>query len=92
MHDAHAVADVAHDGEVVRDEDHREVQVPPQVPEQVEDAGLHRHVKRRDGFVRHEDARAHRKRPRERRALTVSAREFARILVEHGRGKTDKIQ
>ena len=41
---------------------------------------------------RHEDARAHRKRPRERRALTLSAREFARILVEDGPGEPYDLQ
>jgi hypothetical protein len=44
VHHAHAVADVLHDGEVVRDEDHGEAVPGLHVLEQVEDLRLHRHV------------------------------------------------
>src|SRR5260370_26613970 len=44
VHDRHAVADVAYHGEVVGDEQVRELELVLQVLEQVHDLGLNRHV------------------------------------------------
>ncbi len=51
VHDGDPVADVAHDREVVRDEEVGEVEVVLQVGEQVDDLRLDRDVERRDGLV-----------------------------------------
>ena len=54
VHHRDAVGDVAHHREVVRDEDVREAQLVLQVLEQVDDAGLDRHVERRHRLVEDE--------------------------------------
>ena len=46
VHHPDAIGDVAHDPQVVRDEDVGEVAVALQAHEKVEDRGLHRHVER----------------------------------------------
>ena len=44
MHDGDALADVAHDGEVVGDEQQREAELALELAQQIEDLGLDRDV------------------------------------------------
>src|SRR5699024_9752198 len=53
--DQGAVRDLAHHGEVVRDEEVGQAQLGLQVIEQLEHLGLHQHVQRRDGLVADHD-------------------------------------
>ena len=85
VHDGHAVADVAHDRHVVRDEQHRQAEPLAQVGEQVEHRRLHGDVERRDGLVGDQDLGLERERARDRDALALAARELARVRVERAR-------
>jgi hypothetical protein len=51
VHHCHTLADVFHDRQVVRHEEHRHTQVSLQVGDQVQNLGLHADVESRDRFV-----------------------------------------
>ncbi|MNL40021.1 hypothetical protein D3C87_1623390 [compost metagenome] len=55
----HACAQIADDGQVVRHEHQRNAQFLLQAQQQVQDQRLYRHVKTRDDFVSHDQARRH---------------------------------
>ncbi len=81
VHHRDLVGDVAHDREVVRDEQVREAQPVLQVLEQVHDAGLDRHVERRYRLVEHEHRRLERDRTCDADALALTTRELVRVAV-----------
>ncbi len=60
IHDGDAVAEMADDREVVRDEDQRQVEFLPQADQQVDDLRLDRDVERRDRLVADDDIGLHR--------------------------------
>ena len=64
-----AIREVAHDAEVVRDEEVRRVALRLQLDEQVEDRGLHRDVERRGRLVADDEARLAGERAGDRDAL-----------------------
>ena len=57
VHDGHAVAQLGHDAEVVRDEDHGEARLALDVLQEAQVLGLDGHVERRGGLVGDEQAR-----------------------------------
>jgi hypothetical protein len=63
---------MAHDGEIVTDEQHRDAGFVPQPGEQIDDAGLHGHVKRRENLVAENESRLRHKSPCNRHALTLA--------------------
>src|SRR6266540_6750660 len=65
VHDGDTVGDVAHERQVVRDEEIREAEVALQRLEQVDDLRADRDVERRDGLVEDDHLRVERKRARE---------------------------
>ena len=84
-----AVGQVAHDAEIVRDDDVAGLLVALQVAQQVEDRGLHRHVERTGGFVADHDARAAGKGTGDRNALLEAAGQCTRTHVEVARRQPD---
>ena len=58
LHDHDAVADGVDDVEVVADEQVAQIEVPPQIPQQIEDLGLYGDVEGGDRLVRDQKARA----------------------------------
>ena len=58
VHDGYAIGDVRDDGEVVRDEEHRQSKFVAKVVEQVENLLLDGDIKRSSGFVGNEQLRA----------------------------------
>src|SRR3954470_14521853 len=76
VHDGDAVAHVAYDAEVVRDEDDREPEVALELLEQVDDLGLDRHVERRDRLAGDDELRLQRDGARDADALALTAREL----------------
>ena len=102
VHDGDAVADVLHDGEVVRNEEDRQVVLLLQVLQQVEDLRLHRDVERGDDLVAHQQLRLQHQGPGDADALALAARELAGPpravdvgvdpdLVEHGARRLDPL-
>src|SRR5713226_4852044 len=81
VHDRHPVADVAHHGEVVGDEEIRELELVLQVLEQVHDLGLNRYVQRGDGLVGDDQAWGQDQGAGDPDALPLPARELVRISV-----------
>ena len=58
IHHQYALADMADDGQVVRNKNQCEPELLLQVAQEVDDLGLDRHVKGRDRLVTDDDARA----------------------------------
>ena len=73
---------VAHDGQVVGDEQVGQAEVVLQVLEQVDDLRLDRDVERRHGLVEHDEPRLDRERPRHADALALAAGELVREAVD----------
>ncbi|GAA3336640.1 hypothetical protein GCM10017714_00210 [Curtobacterium pusillum] len=80
-HHEHLVGDVRHDAHVVRDEQHRQVALAAQGPEQVEDPRLHRDVESRRRLVRDERDRVPRERHRDHRPLQLPAGQLVRVRL-----------
>src|SRR5690606_35535477 len=73
-----AVADVAHDGEVVGDEEVGEVELVLEILEQVDDLRLDGHVERGDRLVGDDEVGLHSERAGDTDALTLTAGELMR--------------
>src|SRR6266581_13120 len=80
VHDRHRVARLRHHTEVVRDQDHRKVELPLQALEQLEDLRLDHHVESGDWLVRDHDPRVASEGHRDHHALPHAAGEFVRIF------------
>ena len=81
VHHRDAVGDVAHDGQVVRDEDVGQAEVALQRLEQVDDLRADRDVERRDRLVEDDQLRVERERARDADALPLAAGELVREAV-----------
>jgi hypothetical protein len=73
---------VGDDAHVVRDDDDRAVEALVELPQQVEDLGLDRHVERRGGLVGDQHVRVARQRLGDHGALALAAGELVRVGVE----------
>jgi len=69
------VGELAHDGQVVADQDVGDVRLVADVGEQVQHLGLDGHIQRGDGLVEDQDRRLCRQRPGDRDALALAARQ-----------------
>ena len=80
VHHAHAVADVAHDAEVVRNEERAQAALDLQGLEEVEHLRLNGDVERARGLVADEEFGLGRHGAGDGNALALPAREFVRVL------------
>ncbi len=64
---------MAHDIEIVRDEQQRRIETRLQRSQQIQNLRLHIHIERGDGFIANDQRRFGRQRSRNRHALTLSA-------------------
>jgi hypothetical protein len=83
---------VPHHGEVVRDEQVRQLELVLQRLEQVDDLRLDRDVECRHGLVRGDEVRIQRQGPREADPLPLAAGELMRIAGDCVRGQPDDLQ
>ena len=83
IHHDHAVRDVPHDREIVRDEKKREPVFLLQIFKEIDDLRLDRDVERGDRLVADDERRLHRERARDADALALPARELVRIALGH---------
>ena len=81
IHHGHAIADLAHQPQIVRDEEIGQAEALLQIEQQIDDLRLHRHVERRHRLVAHDERRLERERARHADALALAAAEFVRILA-----------
>jgi hypothetical protein len=79
VHHEHARGHLAHEPQVVRDEQAREAALARVGAQDLGDLALHRDVERRRDLVADEHARRERERTRDRDALPLAARELVRI-------------
>ena len=92
VHDGDAVGDVPDDGEVVRDEQIRQVELRLQLLEQVDDLRLDRDVERGDRLVGDDEVRVERERAGEADALALPARELVRVARGRVRREADDLE
>ena len=83
VHHRHAVADVAHHRQVVRDEQVGQAQALLQFHQHVDHLRLDRHVQRRHRLVADHQAGLERQRARDADALALAAGELVRIALGH---------
>ena len=81
VHDHDAVRDVAHDVQVVRDEDVGQAELALQVLQEVENLSLHRDVERGHGLVADDQLRVDGERARDADPLPLAAGELVREAV-----------
>ena len=79
FHDAHAVSDLAHDGQVMRDEKHRHADIAFEVREQIKDLRLNGDIERGCRFIRNQKVRTIRQGHRNHDALTLPAGQLVRV-------------
>src|SRR5213594_4310023 len=82
VHDPDLLGDLRDDGDVVGDDDHRDVHLPLQVADLREDPVLHDHVEGRRRLVRDEELRAAGEGHRDHRPLPHPAAELVRVAVD----------
>ena len=89
IHHGHAVTELGHHAEVVRDHQDAHAQLVAQAAQQVEDLRLQRHVERGGRLVGHQQLRLADQRHRDQHALAQAAREFVRVLRQPPLGRVD---
>ncbi len=82
IHDQHPVGEIAHDREIVGDEQVGQAKVALEIDQQVQDLRLDRHVERRHRLVAHDQRRPQDERTGDADPLALAAGEFVRIAVE----------
>ena len=92
IHDDDAIGQIAHDAEVVADEQIGEVERALQVHEQVQHLRLDRHVERGHRLVAYEELGLHGERAGDADARALAARELVRIAAHQRRIETDAVQ
>ncbi len=90
VHHGDAVAHLCGNAQIMRDEQHREIEALAHVVDQFEHLCLHRDVKRRNWFVGDQDFRLHRECARDADALALTAGELVREALKRVRIETDK--
>ena len=89
IHDAHPVGHLAHDAEIVGDEQHRHVELGLELGEQLEDLRLDGDVERSGRLVGDEQVGLVGERHGDHHPLTLAAGELMRIAVEPALGIVD---
>ena len=82
VHDGDAIGDMAHDAQVVGDEEIGQTKLPLQVLEQIDDLRLHRDIQGGDGLVGQDHLRVQHQRPSDADPLPLSAAETVWIAPE----------
>jgi hypothetical protein len=86
------VAQTAHDGEIVRDEDQRQSELATKLHEQAHDLRLDRDVERAHGLVANDELGLEHERAGDGDALALAARELVRVTIELAAGEPHAAQ
>ena len=92
VHHPDPVADVAHDRQVVGDEQVRQPQLRLQVHQQVEHLRLNRNVERRHRLVADQQIGLERQSPGDADPLALTAGELVRVAIGHRRQQADQVE
>ena len=92
VHHRDAVADMPHNGQVVRDEQVCQPELVLQVFQQVDYLRLNGHIQRGDWLVANDESRVDRQRARYADALALPAAEFVWVAVRHIRIESYRLQ
>ena len=92
VHHRDVAADVAHHGEVVRDEEVRQAELVLEAHHQVQHLRLDRDVERRDGLVGDDELRLDGERPGDTDPLPLPAAELVRLAVGRRRRQPDGVE
>ncbi|GBR08856.1 hypothetical protein AA0228_0478 [Gluconobacter frateurii NRIC 0228] len=92
IHDRNPVRHLSDDGQIMGNKDARYAERCTQIPEQIHDLRLNRHIKRGDRLVRNEKVWAQDKRAGNVQTLTLATGKFMRISISHRTGQTNLIQ
>ena len=80
VHHRNLVAELRHHRNVMRDQQHRQIQLILQVLQDLQDLMLHDHIQRRDGLIGDQQTGVQRQGHRDDRPLLHAAAEFVRIM------------
>jgi hypothetical protein len=86
IHHGDPVRQLGHEGQVVRDEDHREAELLTQLVEQVDDLLLNGHVQRGRRFVGQDQGGVSSQRHGDENTLTLTAGELVRVAAQRALG------
>ena len=89
VHNGHAVGDICHHAEIVRDEDHAQPHAALNIAQQPEDLRLQRHVERGGGLIADEHLGVGGDRGRDDDALAHAAGKLVRVFPVAVRGDAD---
>src|SRR5579859_1895793 len=92
VHHRHAVRDVAHHTQVMRDEQVGQLELLLEPFEKVDDLGLNAHVQGRDRLVAHDQTGLDRERASDADALALAAGELVRVAVSEVRIEADNAE
>ena len=92
IHHQHAMADVLHHRQIVRDKQIRQAALLLQIAKKIDDLRLHRNIQRAHRLVADDELRLHRQRAGDADALALAAAEFVRITPRVGRIQADGVQ
>ena len=90
--DCHAIGNVPHHAEVVRDEHVGEMKRFPQVGQQVQDLRLHGDIERADRLIEDQELRLDRQGSGDADALALAAAELVRVAVDDVRRETHELE
>jgi hypothetical protein len=92
VHHADTIGDVAHNGEVVADEEVRKVEVALQLAEEIEDLALDGDVEGANGLVKDNEFGVDSERARNGDALSLTAAQLVRVAAPERLGETDEVE
>ena len=81
IHHDHCIAQLAHHTQIMGDEKHGSVHLPVQVPDQIQNLRLNRHIQCRRGFIGDQDLRLTGQRHGNHHTLTHTSGHLMRILM-----------
>ena len=89
VHDGDAIADMAHDPQIVRDQQQRETEAALQIDEQVDDLRAQRRIEGRRRLVAHQEPGLEQQRARDDDALKLAAGALSRQALDEGIVESD---
>jgi hypothetical protein len=92
VHDSHPVAQMANDGQVVRNEQVSDSELRLKVLQQVNDLRLHGNIESADGFITDDQFRAQRDGAGNPNALSLTTGEFMRVPFPVGGPQPDSLE